>query len=253
MEAEVIFSRQTREAGLESLKSLAGQYEDQLTPDQAQFLQGLIHAQEGAVSRAIQCLVEASEQNNDTWIYPLELGKVLARTGQVMNDPDWLENSLISLKRAVEINPGEAEIFCALATSYELLGRSREAMANLRRAVELLQEKGNEKGDSRDADPYPASWPLILRRDIHFTRFRPHGTYQKLVLESQCEDNRHVLWCVLWGYGEAEYPWKVKDCVIVEEGQLARDQLSESLPDDLKRMLDLTPEAVFSFAILKMV
>jgi tetratricopeptide (TPR) repeat protein len=251
-----IRQREFRLAPLETLQKFVQKKGETLPVDIVHFLNGLMESRRGNVQGALDAFIAATESNPREWVYPLELGRLLMRTGETLAESVWFENALLSLRRAIEIEPAEPEAFLLLADAFEQLGQTREALANLRRASELLiQPTSRDKrlahlGDISE-DFYPDTWPLVLCEDVHFFRFKAHGDHERLFLESLCEDGRHVLCCVLWGLPPSEYPWNGQRSRIVEEGSLPRKSLSEALEPELLGILKLSSLEEFPYAVWK--
>lgn len=253
MDAAQLRNRDFRMASGEKLQHFLATEGADLPPHARDFILGLIQSRNGNVQGALDAFIAATEANPREWAYPLELGRLLVQTGESLDEPAWCENALLSLRRAVEIEPAEPEIFLLLADAYEQLGRSREAIANLRRAADLLIQPQQSQHHGNPEQKYPANWPLVLHQDIHFFRFKTHGNCDRLLLESLCEDGRHVFCCALWGYSANTYPWNGQRTRIVEEGTLTTSRLNEVLDNELKAILSLAPQQQFPYAIWKIV
>jgi len=93
-------------------------------------LMGLIHLQDGQSALAIEWIVRALQQGSPKPIYLLNLAAALHKEGR-------FEEALKALDKAVQLKPGDAELWKNLGEALIALGRLDEAILALQHALKL--------------------------------------------------------------------------------------------------------------------
>ncbi len=94
---------------------------------------GLLQRDLGREGQAIQAFVQAAQNDPNSWEAAYNLGLAYLENGQT-------QDALAALERALVANPESAEIYLALATSYDRLNRPDDARVTATAAISRLAD-----------------------------------------------------------------------------------------------------------------
>jgi tetratricopeptide (TPR) repeat protein len=195
----------------------------------------------GNARDAIQILLELADADPNNHLVCLDIGKTVLKMGMA-------DQAIVAARQAIELDSTSVEAFMLLAQALEIKGDIKDANVALARAVDILRSPFCSDEDflkAEDAKPKPL---IIADQSAIFMKFDIEGDVSSLSLKSLSTEkgSAHILHITISGEPrtQADNGYQIE-----AEGDLKRDMLLQSLPQEVANAVKIFPAGSFSYTI----